>query len=92
MALKLQLQLCVIGPDFLRNFFFPKHWEKWAKNGPKSGIFQFLGRFDHYFLLNSIINLYYLLCSCTNLIFEKVFILEIWAKMFSANQIAGFFN
>ena len=37
-------------------------------------------------------NLYYLLCSCTNPIFMKIFIPEIWAKMFSANQIAGFFN
>ena len=37
-------------------------------------------------------NLYNLLCSCTNLIFGKIVIPEIWAKMFSANQIAGFFN
>ena len=33
-----------------------------------------------------------MLCSCTNPIFGKVFVPEIWAKMFSANQIAGFFN
>ena len=31
-------------------------------------------------------------CSCTNPIFEKIFVPEIWAKMSSANQIAGFFN
>ena len=37
-------------------------------------------------------NLYYLLCSCTNPIFRKIFVPEIWAKMFSANQIAQFFN
>ena len=37
-------------------------------------------------------NLYYLLCSCTNPIFEKIFVPEIWAKMFSAIQIAGLFN
>ena len=37
-------------------------------------------------------NLYYLLCSCTNPIFGKLFVPEIWDKMFSANQIAGFFN
>ena len=24
--------------------------------------------------------------------FRKIFVLEIWARMFSANQIAGFFN
>ena len=34
----------------------------------------------------------YLLCSCTNPIFGKLFVLEMWTKMFSANQIAGFFN
>ena len=36
-------------------------------------------------------NLYYLLCSCTNPIFGKILVPEIWAKMFSANQVAGFF-
>ena len=33
-----------------------------------------------------------MLCSCTNPIFGEIFVPEIWAKMFSANQIAGFFN
>ena len=33
-----------------------------------------------------------MLCSYTNLIFGKMFVSEIWAKMFSVNQIAGFFN
>ena len=37
-------------------------------------------------------NIYCLLCSCANPIFGKSLVLEIWAKMFSANQIAGFFN
>ena len=51
-------------------------------------------KFGHYFLLNLFYNeiLYYLLCSCTNPIFEKIFVSEILAKMLSANQIAGFFN
>ena len=46
------------------------------------------------FLLNLFFNenLYYLLCSYTNPIFGKFFVPEIWAKMSSANQIAGFFN
>ena len=62
--------------------------------GQKAGFFQFIGTFGHYFLLNLIYNesLYYLLCSCTNPIIEKIFVPEIWAKMFSANQIAGLFN
>ena len=37
-------------------------------------------------------NLYYLLCSCTNPILGKIFVAEVWAEMFSANQIPGFFN
>ena len=37
-------------------------------------------------------NLYYLLCSCTNPIFGEILVPEIWSKMFSANQIAGFLN
>ena len=37
-------------------------------------------------------DLYYLLCSCVNLVFGEIFVTEIWAKMFSGNQIAGFFN
>ena len=35
-------------------------------------------------------NLQYFLCSCTNSIFGKIPIPEIWAKTFSTNQIAGF--
>ena len=37
-------------------------------------------------------NLYYLLCPCTNPIFGKKLVPEIYTKMFSANQIAGFLN
>ena len=37
-------------------------------------------------------NFYNLVFSSTNPIFEKIFIPDIWAKIFSANQIAGFFN
>ena len=33
-----------------------------------------------------------MLCSCTNAIFGKTFVPEVLAKMFSANQTAGFFN
>ena len=34
----------------------------------------------------------YLQCSHTNGVFQKMFYPEIWAKMFSANQIAGLFR
>ena len=33
-----------------------------------------------------------MLCSSTDPIFEEIFVPEIWMKMFSANQIAGFFH
>ena len=33
-----------------------------------------------------------MLCSCTNLIFGKIFVPGIWAEMFSAYQNAGFFK
>ena len=37
--------------------------------------------------------LHYLLCSCRNPIFGKIFVPEIWAKnCFQPHQIAGFFN
>ena len=36
--------------------------------------------------------LHYFLYSCTNAIFGKIFVSEIWAKMFSPNQILGPFN
>ena len=68
--------------------FFPKKLGKWTQNGLKTGFFQFIWNFGHQFLLNLI----YDLCSCTNPMFGKIFLPEIWVKMFSANQIAGFFN
>ena len=75
------------------NFFKPQNLGKWTKNGLKTGFSEFIERFGHQFLLNLFYNenLHYLLCSCTNPIFGKIFVPEIWTKMFSANQIAGFF-
>ena len=59
--------------------------------GQKQG---FLNLLENLFLLNLTYNenLYYLLCFYTSPIFGKIFVLEIWAKMFSVNQIAGFSN
>ena len=37
-------------------------------------------------------NLYYLQCYCTSPIFGKIFVPEIWAKIFLVNQTAGFFH
>ena len=43
MVLEFHVKLCVPEPDFLGNFFCPKKWE----NGPKTGFFQFIGKFGH---------------------------------------------
>ena len=79
---------------FWEKIFFASKLGKRAQNGLKTRFFQFIGKFGHQFLLNLIYNgnFYYLLCSCTNPIFGTIFVPEIWAKMFSANQIAGYFN
>ena len=47
MVLEAHVLLCVTGPDFLRvtgpdffkKIFLPQKWGKWAKNGPKPGVF-----------------------------------------------------
>ena len=36
--------------------------------------------------------IYTIWCFCTNLIFGKILFPEIWAKIFSAIQVVGFFN
>ena len=82
--------------------FFSESWdgnrnfklEKLNKNGPKTGFFEFIEQFSHEFFLNLFYNenLFYLLCSCTNPIFGKIFVSDIRAKMISATQIAGIFN
>ena len=94
MVSETHMKLCVTEPDFLGKFFFDQKLGERAQNGPKTGFFQFIGKFGHYFLLNLIVNgnLCYLLCSSTNPIFGKIFVPETWTKMFSANQIAIFFN
>ena len=79
---------------FWKKYFLTQKLGKWTKNGPKSGFFKFIEKFGHYVLLNLFYNenLYNLLCSCANRIFGKIFVSEIWAKMFSDNQIARLFN
>ena len=45
-----------------------------------------------FYWICSIMKTYCLLCSCTNPVFGKIFVPGVWAKMFSANQIAQFLN
>ena len=91
--LETNIKLCLTEWDFPEKNLHPK-LGKWTKNGPETGFFKFFEIFSHYFLLNLfyIEYLYYVLCSCINPIFGNIFVLEIKAKMFSANWIAEFFN
>ena len=96
MVLETHMNLCMTA-GFSRKFFLPPKLGKWTKNGPQTGFLESIE--NHYsinqlFLLNLFYNenLYYLLRAYTNPIFWKIFVLEIWTKMCTANQIVGFFN
>ena len=54
MVLESNLKLCVTESSFLEKFFSPQKLGKLTQNGPKTGIFQFIGKFGHQFLLNLI--------------------------------------
>ena len=90
MVLETYMKLCVTGLDFPGKKICCQNW----KNMPKTVFFELNEKFGHWFLLNLFYseNRYFLLCSCTSPMFAKIFVPEIWARMFSANQIAGYFN
>ena len=75
---------------FKKKYFVPKM----EKMGLKIGFFEFIGKFSLEFFLHLVYkeSSYYLLYSCTNPILGEIQVSEIWAKMLSANQIAGFLN
>ena len=89
MVLESHMKLCMTELDFPEKIF----WTKNQKNGPETGFFEFIEKFGHQYLLKLFYdqNIYYLLCSCTNPLSGKIFVPEIWAKMFSANQTVGYF-
>ena len=86
MMLETHIKLCMTEPEFAeKKCFAPKIGkmvQKWAQNRV----------FWIYWKLLSLVCTEFVLCSCTNPIFGKRFISEIWAKMVSANNITGFFN
>ena len=45
MVLETDMKLCVTDPDFLENFFLHQKLGKWIKNGPKTGLFEFIEKF-----------------------------------------------
>ena len=60
----------------------------------KQGFLNLLKNLVIIFFLNLVYNerLYYLLYSCTNSIFGKYLVPEIWVEMLLINHIAGFLN
>ena len=99
MVLVSHLKLCATELDFLEKKFLPQKLGKIGKMGPrwvKNRVFSIYWKIWSliFAIINLIydVNLYCFLCSCTNPIFGKIFVPEIWAKMFSVNQISGFFN
>ena len=79
--LETHMQLCVTEPDFPEKSFA----QKIGKMGQKQIVLNILKNFGiNFYWICSIMKIY--IC-CV-----PAQIPEIWAKMFSANQIAGFFN
>ena len=86
MLLETYVVLCMTEPICLKEKNFSQKMKKRVKCS-----FEFIGKFSLCslnFVYNE--NLHYLLCSCANPIFGKNLVPEIWAKMLSASQIAGF--
>ena len=47
MVLETYMKLCVTEPDFPGKLFLPQKWGKWAKYGPKTGFFEFIGKLSN---------------------------------------------
>ena len=47
MILETHIKLCVTAPDFLEKLFLPQKLGKWAKNGPKTGSYEYIEKFGH---------------------------------------------
>ena len=47
MVLETPMKLCMTELDFLGKFFLPQKLGKWIQNEPKTGFFEFIGKFIH---------------------------------------------
>ena len=47
MVLETHIKLCVKEPDFPGKFSLSQKLGKWTRNGPKTGFFEFIGKFSH---------------------------------------------
>ena len=44
MVRETHMKLCVAKLAFPGKIFLPQNWGKWAKNGPETGVFEFIGK------------------------------------------------
>ena len=47
MVLETHMKLCMTEPDFRGKIFLPKKLGKGTQNEPKTGFFEFIGKFSH---------------------------------------------
>ena len=87
MVVETHFRLCVTEPHFLE-----KLSPKIEEMAQKIGFFEFKEKFGHWVLVNMFYNENLYCCApCTNPIFGENLVPEIQTKMFSVNQIGGFF-
>ena len=94
MVLEIHMKLCVRESDFLEKKKFPQKLGKWTENGPNTGFLNLLKNFViNIYLICSVMKIYVVSCVPTqNTIIGKTLVPEIWVKLVSARQIAGFLN
>ena len=82
------MMLCVIEADFPEKKFCCKYWVNGPNMGQKLGFLNLVKNLVfNFYWISSIMKIYIICC-----VPAWKFLHEIWAKMFSGNQIAGFFN
>ena len=47
MVLETHMKLCVTEPEFPEKCSLPQKLGKWTQNEPKTGFFEFIGKFSH---------------------------------------------
>ena len=74
-------------------FFQPKNWENGRKMGQKQGFLNLLKNLViNFYWICSIMKISIIFCALAEIpCFGKLFIPKIWSKIFSTNEIVGFF-
>ena len=95
MVLETSMAFCVTKPDFLeKKKICYKNWANGPKMCQKQGFLSLLKNLvSHFYWVCSVMKIYFICCVPAQIPYLGKFIVpEIWAKIFSANQIARFFN